>query len=88
MIDGLIYGVPQIICAGKVFERKYNAQSIVKIGAGLEIPYKEFTGRNLKAAADEIMSAREYQENALRIGKVLLSLGGTENVIDSLEKCL
>lgn len=88
MIDGLIYGVPQLICAGKVFERKYNAGSIVKTGAGLEIPYKEFTGRNIKAAADKIISVREYQENALKIGKVLLSLGGTENIIDSLEKCL
>ena len=38
VIDGLIYGVPQLICAGKVFERKYNAGSIAKIGAGLEIP--------------------------------------------------
>lgn len=31
---------------------------------------------------------REYKENALKTGKVLLSLGGTENIIDSLEKCL
>lgn len=69
VIDGLIYGVPQLICAGKVFERKYNAGSIVKIGAGLEIPYKEFTGRNIKAAADKIISVREYQENALKTGK-------------------
>lgn len=88
VIDGLIYGVPQLICAGKVFERRYNAGSIVKIGAGLEIPYKEFTGRNIKAAADKIISVKEYRENTLKIGKVLLSLGGTENIINSLEKCI
>ena len=83
VIDGLIYGVPQMICAGKVFERKYNAQSIVKIGAGLEIPYKEFTGCNIKAVADKIISENKYRENAFKIGKVLLSLGGTENIIHS-----
>jgi len=75
-------------CAGKVFERRYNAGSIVKIGAGLEIPYKAFTGRNIKAAADKIISKNKYRENALKIGNVLLSQGGTENIIHSLEKCL
>ena len=88
VIDGLIYGVPQLICAGKVFERRYNAGSIVKIGAGLEIPYKEFIGRNIKAAADKIISENKYRENALKIGNTLLSQGGTENIIHSLEKCL
>lgn len=88
VIDGLIYGVPQLICAGKVFERRYNAGSIVKIGAGLEIPYKEFTGRNIKMAADKIISENKYRENALKIGNALLSQGGTENIIHSLEKCL
>lgn len=88
MTCGLIYGVPQLICAGKVFERKYNAAGIVKIGAGLEIPYKEFTGHNIKVSADKIISENKYQENALKTGKVLLSLGGTENIIYSLENCL
>lgn len=86
VIDGLIYGVPQLICAGKVFERKYNAGSIVKIGAGLEIPYKEFVGRNIKAVGEKLISEEKYRENALKTGKVLLSLGGTENIINSLEK--
>lgn len=85
VIDGLIYGVPQLICAGKVFERNYNAQSIIKTGAGLEIPYEEFSRRNIKALADSIISEEKYQKNALKIGKVLLSLGGTEKIIENLE---
>ena len=86
VIDGLIYGVPQLICAGKVFERKYNAGSIVKIGTGLEIPYKEFAGRNIKAVGEKLISEEKYRENALKTGKVLLSLGGSENIINLLEK--
>ena len=83
---GLIYGVPQLICAGKVFERKYNARSIVKIGAGLEISYREFTGRNIKAAADKIILEEKYRENALNIRKVLLSLGGTKNIVKKIKE--
>lgn len=84
--DGLIYGVPQLICPGKVFERKYNAQSMVKLGAGLEIPYNEFTGSKIEPAANKIIFEPEYRENALRIGHVLLSMGGIKNVIESLKR--
>lgn len=85
MIDGLVYGVPQLICAGKVFERKYNAQSIAKIGAGIEISYKDFAGKNIKTLFKQIISDETYQENAFRVGRILLSLGGTKKIIESLE---
>lgn len=85
VIDGLIYGVPQLICAGKVFERKYNAQSIVNIGAGLEISNADFTSNNIKAAFDKIISNKIYQKNALKMGEKLLSLGGTKNIIKNLQ---
>lgn len=84
MIDGLVYGVPQLICAGKVFERKYNAQSIVKIGAGIEISYKNFTGNNIKTFFEKITTDDLYYENAFKTGRILLSLGGTEKIIESL----
>ena len=84
MTDALIYGVPQLICAGKVFERKYNASSIVRSGAGLEIPCQDFTGRNIKAAFEKIISDESYQTNAAKIGQILLSLGGTKKIIQTL----
>lgn len=93
---GVIYSEFNIsaIIAGKIEKkkifitasRKYNAGSIVKIGAGLEIPYQEFAGRNIKAVGEKLISEENYRENALKTGKVLLSLGGTENIINSLEK--
>lgn len=85
VIDGLIYGVPQLICAGKVFERQYNAQSIVKVGAGLKISHKEFAGIHIRDAADKIISVKEYRENALKTGRILLSLGGTKNIVKYLK---
>lgn len=81
VIDGFIYGVPQIICAGKVFERKYNAKSVVKARAGIELSTSEFKAEYIKAAFEEIISSQEYQKNASEIGKRLLSLGGVQSII-------
>lgn len=30
IMDGFLCGVPQLICPGRVFERKYNADSVEK----------------------------------------------------------
>lgn len=84
IVDGLIYGVPQIICAGKVFERKYNAKSVAKAGAGIEISYKQFSADTIRAASLEILSTQTYRENASGLGRVLMSLGGTKNIVDAL----
>lgn len=84
VIDGLIYGVPQIICAGKIFERKYNAKSVVKVGAGIEIGVSEFKAEQIKAAFEKIISSREYQKNAYETGKKILSLGGIQSIIRCL----
>ncbi len=84
VIDGLIYGVPQIVCAGKVFERKYNARSIVRNHAGIEILYKEFSTEIVLTATKKILSEKQFQENAKRIGSRLLELGGTQKIIREL----
>ena len=42
MMDGLRYGVPQLICPGRIFERQYNARSIAENGAGLVVSLSEF----------------------------------------------
>lgn len=87
VVDGLIFGIPQMICAGKVFERKYNAQSVVRNGAGIEIPYKEFSAKTLRSSAETILNDQSYRENALKLGEKLLSLGGTENIIAHFGVC-
>lgn len=81
VIDGFLYGVPQIICAGKVFERKYNANSVVKAGAGIELGATEFKAEHIKEAFEEIISSQEYQKNASGIGEKLLALGGVQSII-------
>jgi len=53
-MTGLLYGVPQIICAWHVFERKYNADTITKLGVGISITQKEFTAKAFKSALQPI----------------------------------
>lgn len=84
VIDGLIYGVPQLICPGKVFERKFNASSVVTNKAGLAVSYKEFNAQTINKYANMIISDSIYKENAERLGDILTRLGGVENVIKML----
>ncbi len=82
--DGLVYGVPLLVCPGKVFERKYNAQSIVKAGAGEELSVADFTSEEIRRVALQIINNPDYQRNAYRIGKELTSLGGVSVITSSM----
>lgn len=84
VIDGLIYGVPQIVCPGMVFERKYNAQSIVKNGAGIELSHKDFIAEIISHKAQVIFDNNEYKCNAQKLGNKLIKLGGVKNITDTL----
>jgi len=86
IMTGLLYGVPQIICAGNVFERKYNADTIAKLSAGLSITPTEFTAKTLKSAISLFESNDRYRSNALRYGKAMAELGGTGKLVEILEQ--
>jgi len=83
--DGLIHGVPLLICPGKVFERRYNAQSIVNTGAGLEIKIEDFNAENIGHMAELIISDNKYRDQAQMLGRRLLQLGGTANIVRECE---
>lgn len=88
IMTGLMYGVPQIICAGKVFERKYNAESIVRLNAGVSLQMKEFTSKTLRSAVQTFENNNKYKANALRAGKTIETLGGAKTVVEVLQKHL
>ncbi|MDD3139356.1 MAG: glycosyltransferase [Lachnospiraceae bacterium] len=85
VIDGLLYGVPQIICPGKVFERKYNSKSIVKNKAGIELSYKNFSAEAISESVEKILLDTQYKNNAEKLGEILESLGGTDNIVNSVK---
>lgn len=88
VIDGLINAVPQIICPGKVFERKFNASSVEKIGAGIVIREDKFDSENIKNLAEKIINSPEYSKNAQNIGDKLLSLGGAKKIAEVIKSSM
>lgn len=85
IMTGLVNGVPQIICPSNVFERQYNADSVVRLKAGTSLEVKEFTAQKIKQLVQEFESNPAYRDNAKKAGVKLLSLGGTSKVVEILE---
>ncbi|MPM15860.1 hypothetical protein SDC9_62234 [bioreactor metagenome] len=82
MMDGFLYGIPQLVCPGKVFERKYSADSVVKNGAGIAITASEFSPDTISKAVHYLTSDESFRTNAEKLGKSLRCLGGTTAVLD------
>jgi len=85
IMTGLIYGVPQIICPGDIFERKYNASSIVKLKTGKMLEVNDFNYKIIKGIVDEFSENSEYANNSKKAGDVLLSLGGATKAVQAIE---
>lgn len=86
VMTGLIYGVPQILCPGNVFERRYNAASVVHLKAGAYLEASKFNAENIKSMINRFEQNLYYSNNAKKAGEQLLSLGGTEKAVKALEK--
>ena len=82
--DGLLYGVPQIVVPGKVFERKYNAKSLTDNNAGVTINYADFNASNIRQTAENIINNQVIRSNALNLGKKLSSAGGIDLLVKSI----
>ncbi|MBQ6455458.1 MAG: glycosyltransferase family 1 protein [Eggerthellaceae bacterium] len=84
VMTALEYGVPQIIYPGKVFERQYNAQSIVDAGAGISLA--DFTSESVSGAIEKLRCDTSLARNASALRETLSSLGGTSCIISHTEE--
>ena len=82
--DGLQHGVPQIVVPGKVFERKYNAQSLVDNNAGVLLNFDDFNADTLRKTAERVINSAEMRTSALALGKKLSDAGGIELVVKAI----
>ena len=82
VIDGLIYGVPQLICPGRVFERIYNAKSVEKLGAGHLLELDEFKSEIIRLESEKLIDDSNFRESAVLIGDKLKSLNGIDSILD------
>ncbi|MBQ2962402.1 nucleotide disphospho-sugar-binding domain-containing protein [Methanobrevibacter sp.] len=86
VIDGLIYGVPQLICPGRVFERIYNGRSVEKAGSGKVLGIDEFKSDIIKSESEKLINDSIFRENALQIGEKLKSLNGIDSILEIMNQ--
>lgn len=82
VMDALRYGAPQVIVPGRVFERRYNASSIARAGAGIVLD--RFDAAALLSAYERLASDRSYEEAADALRAELSSLGGTSAIVERI----
>lgn len=74
IVDGLLHGVPQITVPGKVFERRFNAESLVKNNAGIMIEQDDFHAEVIREKAKKVIVSDKMRESARELGRKLNSL--------------
>ena len=84
VMDALAQSTPQAIFPGNVFERQFNAASIVKAEAGIKL--SEFSASSLADAVERTASDASLREGARRLQAALSSLGGTATIVDRTER--
>ncbi len=86
MIDGIAYEIPQLICPGKVFERRFNAEAAVGNGLGVTLEHDRFDVAAVREAIGQLVDGREkFQEAASILRGELSALGGAEKAVDIIE---
>ena len=85
MADGLIYGVPQLICPGKVFERIYNAKSVESVNAGKLLELNDFKSEKIRLESEKIIKDSSFKENSKAIGEKLKSLNGLDCILEAID---
>ncbi|MBR5502873.1 MAG: hypothetical protein IKV87_00250 [Methanobrevibacter sp.] len=84
IIDGLSYGVPQLICPGKVFERIYNAKSVKNVNSGKMLSADEFKSERIRQESEKLINDTSFRESSRSIGDKLKSKKGINCIIDSI----
>lgn len=88
IMTGLMYGVPQIICPGNNFERRYNATSISNLKAGILLEPGNFNAETIMRIINDFSENPSYMLNSKEAGEHLSCLGGAEKAVTVLENLL
>lgn len=86
VMDGIAYGTPQLICPGKVFERRFNAEAATRNGVGMALEYGRFDVGAVHDAIGRLVDGRKgFQEAASVLRSELAVLGGATRVLEVME---
>ncbi len=88
VMDALRFSVPQLIYPGKMFERRYNAQSIMREGAGIMLKKENFTSQGIIEGVKQLTNYLTYRERSKMLWSEVVKLGGMNKVVDLFNKFL
>lgn len=87
MIDGIAYGSPQLICPGKVFERRFNAKAAERCGIGLSLEQSCFDVPTVRRTLEQLLEdAAGYHASAASLKNRLSELGGANRIVDTIAR--
>lgn len=84
VMTGLLHGVPQLLIPGHVFERRYNAQSAMRLGAAVVMEPDEVTPARLGDVVTTFEQDTSYRVAARRAGEGIRKPGGVRAAADAL----
>lgn len=85
VMDGLLAGVPQLVCPGMIFERRYNARSVADLGAGMLLDHGSFQAEEVRRRVDALVADGSCAERARSAGRRLVALGGVSRAAQAIE---
>lgn len=84
ILSGIMFGVPQIVFPGNVFERQYNADSLERLGLGKRCPDAQFNPAAILQTVTEMKAQTNYIKNIRGIQSQLRQLGGVDQAIQTI----
>lgn len=87
VMDGIAFGAPQLICPGRVFERRFNAEAAARNGVGVVLEHERFEAEAVREAIGRLVDGREaFQKAACALRRQLSGLGGAVRVMDVMSE--
>jgi len=81
--EGLYYGVPLIVIPQGA-DQPVIAEQVVRIGAGMKLPMQSLTAKQLRDAADYVLSNPALQKAVELISESLQIAGGAKQVVEEI----
>ncbi len=89
VMDGIAFGAPQLICPGRVFERRFNAEAAARNSVGVMLEHECFDGRSVHDAIGQLVDDREkFQDAARDLRAKLSNLGGAVQVMSVMSESM
>lgn len=88
IMEGIGNAVPQIICPGSVFERRFNAEACEAAGVAKVIEASDFDAHAIRELLVGVVSdGTALRQSALSLRAEMENLGGAQQVLDRMECC-